>query len=190
MSTTTIKTPRVLSPAALAAMKAGRERKRAERAALAAAPTPERVAELVALYTPPAAPVKQKRPRAPLTPEHLAAMKAGRIAARALKLAAGPSEAEPAKRERSSSAASTEAEPKRKRVLSPEHLAKMKAGRMAALESKKAAAAAASPVAEAAAVITEAKPKRVLSPEHLAKMKAAAAAARAAKKAAKLAASA
>jgi len=77
---------------------------------------------------------------------------------------------------------------KPKKVLSPEHLAKMKAGREAAA-AKKAAEKAAAPVTEepVAADAADAKPKKILSPEHLAKLKAGREAA-AAKKAASLAA--
>jgi 2-oxoglutarate dehydrogenase E2 component (dihydrolipoamide succinyltransferase) len=91
---------------------------------------------------------------------------------------------------------------KPKRVLSEEHLAKMKAGREAAKLKKQLAAAAEPPapvvaaplpvvaapvpvVAVAVPVVAEEKPKRVLSPEHLAKLKAGREAA-AAKKAASL----
>jgi len=82
-------------------------------------------------------------------------------------------------------AAKPDADAKPKRVLSEEHLAKMKAGREAAKLKKQLAAAeppAAAPVVAAPTPVAapvpetvaapEAKPKRVLSPEHLAKLKA------------------
>ena len=77
---------------------------------------------------------------------------------------------------------------KPKKVLSPEHLAKLKAGREAAAAKKAAAAApaeVAAPEAAAPAAVADAKPKKVLSPEHLAKLKAGREAAKAKKEAAK-----
>lgn len=56
-------------------------------------------------------------------------------------------------------------EPKKKRVLTAEHLAKMREGRAKAMAETSDPGAPAPPVAEA-------KKKRVLTPEHLAKMKA------------------
>jgi hypothetical protein len=57
-------------------------------------------------------------------------------------------------------------EPKKKRTLSAEHLAKMRAGRAMKM------AETSDPGAPMVAPVAEAKKKRVLSPEHLAKMKA------------------
>jgi hypothetical protein len=89
-----------------------------------------------------------------------------------------------------------------KKVLSPEHLAKLKAGREAAKAKKEAAKAelvAVSIAAELvghgevpesvieAAAVADAKPKKVLSPEHLAKLKAGREAAKAKKAAEKAA---
>jgi len=76
-----------------------------------------------------------------------------------------------------------EAVEKPKKVLSPEHLAKLKAGRERKKAFANAVAAGAAPVPEAelvavaeavpeAVAAPEAKPKKVLSPEHLAKLKA------------------
>ena len=91
------------------------------------------------------------------------------------------------------------AEPKAekpKKVLSPEHLAKMKAGReakKAAKDAEKAAAGTESSSDEAAGgggggPVAAEKPKKVLSPEHLAKLKAGREAKKAAKDAEKAAA--
>jgi hypothetical protein len=111
-----------------------------------------------------------------LSPEHLAALKAGREAAKAKKTAAA--------------APAAKAE-KPKKVLSPEHLAKLKAGREAA-KAKKAAEAPSSSAASEAEDGPEApplpgvaaqKPKKHWSAE----AKASAAAKRAAKKAEKAA---
>jgi hypothetical protein len=82
-------------------------------------------------------------------------------------------------------------EAKPKKVLTPEHLAKMKAGREAAKAAKAAAAAGAepAPLSDSEAEKAE-KPKRVLTPEHLAKLKAGREAAKALKDAEKAAAAA
>ena len=58
--------------------------------------------------------------------------------------------------------------PKPKKTLSPEHLAKMAAGRKAAAEKRKAEKAESEASSQASE--SEAKPKKTLSPEHLAKM--------------------
>jgi hypothetical protein len=86
-------------------------------------------------------------------------------------------------------------EAKPKKVLTPEHLAKMKAGREAAKAAKAAAAAAGvepAPLSDSEAEKAEKaeKPKRVLTPEHLAKLKAGREAAKALKDAEKAAAAA
>ena len=227
------KSKRVLSPEHLAKLKAGREAKQALKrlAKLAAAEDltlpesipvietvivtvpepvavtvaePEPVSEQPVSEQPVSEPVQEAKPKRVLSPEHLAKMKAGRELKRLLKAAAAESEAVPVS-EPAPTAVNVEdqvavdepiQEAKPKRVLSPEHLAKMKAGR----ELKKLLKAAAAemevapvpvaapepvaapvpepvqePVAEpvpVAVAVAEAKPKRVLSPEHLAKMKA------------------
>lgn len=77
---------------------------------------------------------------------------------------------------------------KPKKVLSAEHLAKMKAGREAKKAAKGASSVASSVVADEASVATdpkEPKAKRQIAPEHLAKMQEALKASRAAKKALK-----
>jgi hypothetical protein len=76
---------------------------------------------------------------------------------------------------------------KPKKVLSPEHLAKLKAGREAAAAKKAAEKATADVAAPEAAAPAEAKEKvkKILSPEHLAKLKAGREAAKAKKEAAK-----
>jgi hypothetical protein len=222
------KSKRVLSPEHLAKLKAGREAKQALKrlAKLAAAEdltlpesipvietvivtVPEPVAVTVAepepvSEQPVSEPVQEAKPKRVLSPEHLAKMKAGRELKRLLKAAAAEMEAEPVSAPPPTPVTVQEPvavqepiqEAKPKRVLSPEHLAKMKAGR----ELKKLLKAAAAemevapvpvaapepvaapvpepvqePVAEpvpVAVAVAEAKPKRVLSPEHLAKMKA------------------
>ena len=63
---------------------------------------------------------------------------------------------------------SAPAVPKPKKTLSPEHLAKMAAGRKAAAERRKAEKAESEASSQASE--PEAKPKKTLSPEHLAKM--------------------
>ncbi len=206
------KPKKVLSPEHLAKLKAGREAAAAKKAAeKATAPAePVEAAEVAA----PVADAKEPKAKKVLSPEHLAKLKAGREAAAAKKAAekaaAAPAPAEPVEAAEVAVAApvADAKEPKAKKVLSPEHLAKLKAGREAAKAKKEAekAAAVAAPapapapvkvvlnpeeeddVAEPVAVaapVAEAKAKKVLSPEHLAKLKAGREAAKAKKEAAK-----
>jgi hypothetical protein len=199
------KPKKVLSPEHLAKLKAGREAAAAKKAAEKAAAAPAEVPAPEAA----AAPVAAEKPKKVLSPEHLAKLKAGREAAKAKKEAekAAAAPAEPVEAAEVAVAAPVAAE-KAKKVLSPEHLAKLKAGREAAKakkEAEKAAAAevpAAAPVpapaevaaapaevaaepAEVAVAAPAEKAKKVLSPEHLAKLKAGREAAKAKKEAAK-----
>ena len=89
---------------------------------------------------------QDSKPKKTLTPEHLAKLKAGREAAAAKKAAEkaaveGASDAETVAEEPSGASAPV-AEAKPKKVLSPEHLAKLKAGREAAAAKKAAEKAA------------------------------------------------
>ncbi len=176
-----VKAKRVLSPEHLAKLKAGRELAKLKKALK----TEEPVAAVAAVVAeqPVATEEQKKRGPKPLstkTPEELAAHKtkvAERKAEREAKKLAEPVAApEPV--------AVAEPEPvvvaKAKRTLSPEHLAKLKAGRelnkllqLAAAEMEKDLPPA--PVAEpevAPEPVVVAKAKRTLSPEHLAKLKA------------------
>ena len=202
------KPKKVLSPEHLAKLKAGREAAAAKKAA-AAAP-----AEVAAPEAAAPAAVADAKPKKVLSPEHLAKLKAGREAAKAKKEAekaapapeavAAPAPAKvvlnPEEEDEPVAVAAPVAAPVKK-VLSPEHLAKLKAGREAAKAKKEAAKAelvAVSIAAElvghgevpesviAAAAAVE-KPKKVLSPEHLAKLKAGREAAKAKKAAEKAA---
>jgi len=141
-----------------AKMKAGREAKKAEKAALALTPSTA-LAALTAV-----APVTEaEKPKRVLTEEHLAKMKAGREAKKAEKaaLATAPStvvEAVTTEAPSTATAVATEAE-KPKRVgkpLTEEHKAKLKAGREAAKAKKEAEKAALTATVPAPTVVTEA----------------------------------
>lgn len=193
-----LKPKRVLSPEHLAKLKAGREAKQAlKRLAKLAAAEDETLPESIPMVetvtvtvpeTEPVAAVEQKKrgpkPLSTKTPEELAAHKtkvAERKAEReAKKLAEPVAVAEPVPEPLPAPEPVVVAEAKPKRTLSPEHLAKLKAGRelkkllqLAAAEMEKDLPPA--PVAEpevAPEPVVVAKAKRTLSPEHLAKLKA------------------
>jgi len=193
-----VKAKRVLSPEHLAKLKAGRELAKLKKALKTEEPVAA-VAAIVAeepvLPEQPVATVEQKKrgpkPLSTKTPEELAAHKtkvAERKAEREAKKLAEPVPApEPVLPEPVLVAAPEtvlpEAEPvvvaKAKRTLSPEHLAKLKAGRelkkllqLAAAEMEKDLPPAPVAEPEVAPEPVEAKAKRILSPEHLAKLKA------------------
>jgi len=133
-----------------AKMKAGREAKKAEKAALALTPS-------TAALTAVAPATEAEKPKRVLTEEHKAKMKAGREAKKAEKaaLATAPSTVVAAV---TATAPATEAE-KPKRVgkpLTEEHKAKLKAGREAAKAKKEAEKAALTATVPAPTVVTEA----------------------------------
>ena len=180
-----------------AKMKAGREAKKAEKAALATA-TATAPATAVAVVT---EAEKPKRAGKPLTEEHKAKMMAGREAKQAEKAALATAVAAVTEAPSTATAVAEAEKPKRAgKPLTEEHKAKLKAGREAAKAKKEAEKAAlATATATAVAAVTEApstatavteaeKPKRVgkpLTEEHKAKLKAGREAAKAKKEAEK-----
>ena len=170
-----VKAKRVLSSEHLAKLKAGREanqelKRLAKLAAAEDAALPESIPLVETVFVTVPEPVEQKKrgpkPLASKTPEELAAHKtrvAERKAEREAKKLVETVLPEPVLPEPVLVVELAEVKPKR--ILSPEHLAKLKAGREAAKAKKLTAAPEPLPVAEP-------KPKRTLSPEHLAKLKA------------------
>ena len=171
-----VKPKRVLSSEHLAKLKAGREAKQALKRldkkaqdwGFCPLPEPIPLVETVTVTVP--EPVQQKKrgpkPLSTMTPDELAAhkIKVGeRKAEREAKKLVETVLPEPVLPEPVLVVELAEVKPKR--ILSPEHLAKLKAGREAAKAKKLTAAPEPLPVAEP-------KPKRTLSPEHLAKLKA------------------
>jgi len=132
-----------LSPEHLAKLKEGREKKAASKASSTEASAAEDAPAAAA-----------PKPRAPKTEEEKAAIAAKRKATLEAKKAAAPAPAEPA--------AAAEAPVKEKKKLTPEHLAKMKAGREAAAAKKAAEAPvpAAAPVAAAAEAVATPQKKK------------------------------
>jgi len=130
-----------------AKMKAGREAKKAEKAALALTPS-------TAALTAVAPATEAEKPKRVLTEEHKAKMKAGREAKKAEKAALATATA-PSTAAVTATAPVTEAE-KPKRVLTEEHKAKMKAGREAKKAEKEAEKVALTATVPAPTVVTEA----------------------------------
>jgi hypothetical protein len=199
------KDKRVLSPEHLAKLAAGRAARAAASGKTAPAPKAPRAPKVKVEKVPKAPKVKAEKaadaPKAKrvLSPEHLAKLAAGRTAKAAASGKTAPAPKAPkAKVEKAPKAPKVKAEkaadaPKAKRVLSPEHLAKLAAGRTAkaaasgktAPEPKapkakvekapkapkvKAEKAPKAPKVKAEKAAAAPKAKRVLSPEHLAKL--------------------
>jgi hypothetical protein len=188
------KDKRVLSPEHLAKLAAGRAARAAASGKTAPAPKAPRAPKVKVEKVPKAPKVKAEKaadaPKAKrvLSPEHLAKLAAGRTAKAAASGKTAPAPKAPkAKVEKAPKAPKVKAEkaadaPKAKRVLSPEHLAKLAAGRTAkaaasgktAPEPKapkaKVEKAPKAPKVKAEKAADAPKAKRVLSPEHLAKL--------------------